>query len=345
MRDKRQSIRDAETEWHNFFDVGTFTTKIFPRSSLLLLIFCALIVGCASTRRLTSPNRVPVVTERPRALVNQSLDAGKFYTVQKGDTLYSIALNHGLDYKELAQWNGIDNPSNISTGQKLNLFLSIQSAKPSLYPLLESSSPVSSKVISGITPSSGSIVTTPITMLKIEPKAFKVPYSEQAAERLRESIDIPSIKTGIDSVTEGPVEVNPPPSSVVLNTNKEVDSIEWIWPTKGKVSGVFSESTKGVDIVGKLGQVIIASAAGKVVYSGGGLRGYGQLIIIKHNNTYLSAYAHNSKLLVNEGQTVTKGQKIAEMGNVSSDLVGLHFEIRKLGKPVDPIKHLPDISG
>lgn len=131
----------------------------------------------------------------------------------------------------------------------------------------------------------------------------------------------------------------------MLNTNKEVDSIEWIWPTKGKVSGVFSESAKGVDIVGKLGQVIIASAAGKVVYSGGGLRGYGQLIIIKHNNTYLSAYAHNSKLLVNEGQTVTKGQKIAEMGNVSSDLVGLHFEIRKLGKPVDPIKHLPDISG
>jgi lipoprotein NlpD len=97
-----------------------------------------------------------------------------------------------------------------------------------------------------------------------------------------------------------------------------------------------------MDISGKTGQPVLASAKGKVVYSGTGLRGYGKLIIIKHNSTYLSAYAHNSKLLVKEGQTVSKGQKIAEMGNTDSKLVRLHFEIRKNGKPVDPLKHLPE---
>ncbi|MGH8685337.1 MAG: peptidoglycan DD-metalloendopeptidase family protein, partial [Nitrosospira sp.] len=123
------------------------------------------------------------------------------------------------------------------------------------------------------------------------------------------------------------------------------DHVEWIWPVKGKLLEAFSESTKGIDIAGKSGQSVSASAAGKVVYSGAGLRGYGKLIIIKHNSTYLSAYAHNNKLLVKEGQTVTKGQKIAEMGNTDANLVKLHFEIRKNGKPVDPMKHLPGISG
>jgi lipoprotein NlpD len=107
----------------------------------------------------------------------------------------------------------------------------------------------------------------------------------------------------------------------------------------------FSEATKGIDIVGKAGEPVTASAAGKVVYSGAGLRGYGKLIIIKHNNTYLSAYAHNNKILVKEGQTVAKGQKIGEMGSTDTDLVRLHFEIRKNGKPVDPLKHLPGITG
>ena len=113
-------------------------------------------------------------------------------------------------------------------------------------------------------------------------------------------------------------------------------------PTLGKVIAEFSESDnrKGVDISGTKGQNIVASAAGKVVYSGNGLRGYGKLIIIKHNNTYLSAYAHNDQVIVKEGQSVSKGQKIAEMGNTDSEQVILHFEIRKLGKPVDPYKYL-----
>jgi lipoprotein NlpD len=119
--------------------------------------------------------------------------------------------------------------------------------------------------------------------------------------------------------------------------------LEWGMPTSGKVVAGFSESEnrKGVDIAGQRGQAVVASAAGKVVYSGSGLRGYGKLIIIKHNKTYLSAYAHNDQILVKEGQNVNKGQKIAEMGNTDAPQVGLHFEIRRLGKPVDPAQYLP----
>jgi lipoprotein NlpD len=120
------------------------------------------------------------------------------------------------------------------------------------------------------------------------------------------------------------------------------DKVEWGWPTQGKILAGFSEaSNKGLDIAGKPGDPVIASAPGRVVYSGSGLRGYGKLVIIKHNKTYLSAYAHNKDIFVKEGQNVLKGQKIAEIGNTDTDVPKLHFEIRKLGKPVDPAKYLP----
>jgi len=125
----------------------------------------------------------------------------------------------------------------------------------------------------------------------------------------------------------------------------EIDDnkIEWVWPASGKVIAGFSDSAnlKGIDIAGKSGQPVVASAAGRVVYAGTGLRGYGKLIIVKHNSTYLSAYAHNRDILVKEGQQVGKGQKISEMGDTDADQVKLHFEIRRLGKPVDPAKYLP----
>ena len=115
-----------------------------------------------------------------------------------------------------------------------------------------------------------------------------------------------------------------------------------MWPANGKLLGTFSEGgNKGIDINGKAGDPVLAAGAGKVVYSGTGLRGYGKLGIVKHNNTYLTAYAHNQNLLVKEGQSVTKGQKIAEMGNTDADQVKLHFEIRRQGKPIDPLKQLP----
>jgi lipoprotein NlpD len=116
---------------------------------------------------------------------------------------------------------------------------------------------------------------------------------------------------------------------------------EWSWPTNGKVVQGFAESTKGIALGGTSGDPVLAAAEGKVIFSGNGPRGYGNLVIVKHNNTYLSAYAHNQNILVKEGQSVSKGQKIAEMGNTDADQVKLHFEVRRQGKPVDPLKYLP----
>ena len=122
------------------------------------------------------------------------------------------------------------------------------------------------------------------------------------------------------------------------------DTVEWIWPARGRIVARFTDSgNKGVDIAGRVGDPVLASAPGKVVYSGSGLRGYGKLVIIKHNKTYLSAYAHNNQILVKEGQTVAKGQKIGEVGATDADSPRLHFEIRRLGKPVDPMKFLPEM--
>ncbi|TFW18157.1 peptidoglycan DD-metalloendopeptidase family protein, partial [Duganella callida] len=123
----------------------------------------------------------------------------------------------------------------------------------------------------------------------------------------------------------------------------EDQSISWVWPAAGKVVASFDEGkNKGLDIAGKAGQQVVAAGAGKVMYAGSGIRGYGNLVIVKHSNNLLSAYAHNRTILVKEGQTVSKGQMIAEMGDSDTDSVKLHFEIRQQGKPVDPSKFLPN---
>jgi lipoprotein NlpD len=172
--------------------------------------------------------------------------------------------------------------------------------------------------------------------MKAQPKAGKIPYSATAlaqADKMQEESN------------EGAIAA-PAKEETAAVTDPDEEGLEWGMPATGKVIGEFSESAnrKGVDIAGKKGQAVVASASGKVVYSGSGLRGYGKLIIIKHNKTFLSAYAHNDQVLVKEGQSVSKGQKIAEMGSSDSDQVKLHFEIRKFGKPVDPAQYLPLIK-
>jgi lipoprotein NlpD len=148
-----------------------------------------------------------------------------------------------------------------------------------------------------------------------------------------------------------PAAATPPATSLptIANTapatapGEAADDLEWVWPVKGKLVTGFSDTAnlKGIDIAGVAGQPVLASAPGRVVYAGSGLRGYGKLVIIKHNNTFLSAYAHNREIVVKEGQQVTRGQKIAEMGSTDADQVKLHFEIRRLGRPTDPLKYLP----
>ena len=281
---------------------------------------CLLLVGCVSTRHSPSGKNTPQTA-------GHSKESGQNHTVRKGDTLYSIAQIYDIDYKNLAEWNNLENPGAISIGQQLRLSSPNIMVKPAIFALPDpESSPTVQQPISE---------STAATLLKTEPKALKLPYSKQAIAKLKAPEEaLPAAVK--NSKNENPTELNA--------AARDKGGIQWIWPTEGRISGHFLKSTKGMDISGKIGQPVLASAAGKVVYSGTGLRGYGKLIIIKHNNAYLSAYAHNNKLLVKEGQTVSRGQVIAEMGKTDSKLVRLHFEIRKNGKPVDPLKYLPRIS-
>lgn len=241
------------------------------------------------------------------------------YTVQKGDTLYGIALEHGFDYMEVAEWNGIAPPYTIRVGQSVKL-----------------NAPPQAVVVTPL--KAGSVVETRQAgedpLLKTQPKAVKLAYSEQAEKGL----------TARAEPQDKPAPIELPAEKKEAIQAEDDERVEWNWPAAGKVITSFNEASgsgKGLDIGGKSGQPVLAAGPGKVVYSGNGLRGYGKLVIIKHNKTYLSAYAHNHQILVKEGQNVTRGQKIAEMGDSDADQVKLHFEIRRFGKPVDPIKYLP----
>lgn len=281
--------------------------------------------GCASK----SP--APVV-ERGGQPVAAAASGKDLYTVKRGDTLYSIALDHGVDYKDLIVWNGIENPNRIQIGQALRVrapgaasSVDVAVARPVVtVPLVEKRS------------LDGNNTET----LKREPKAGKEVYSDQA---LAQAQGQPKAVEPIAPLVAKPdVKPEPKPEQKSVEPASGADEFVWIWPANGKMVGTFSEgASKGVDIAGKAGDPVIAAGDGKVVYSGTGLRGYGKLVIVKHNNTYLSAYAHNQNVLVKEGQAVTKGQKIAEMGNTDADQVKLHFEVRRQGKPVDPLKYLP----
>ena len=294
---------------------------------LALLLFVS---ACASTRPAPVIERTSAAknsTLRSKAATKEGDWRPATYTVQKGDTLYSIALEHGLDYKEIAEWNNIDNSNVIRVGQQLKLKPSYQAAVIS--PLKYA---VDSKGAGG----EGTI--------KTQPKGVKVPYSDQAVAQAEIKAATAPANNHVVTAPDKPQAKAPDErKDNGQSGNDDDDQVDWGWPTQGKLIGHFNDSggAKGLDISGKTGQSVFASAPGKVVYSGSGLRGYGKLIIIKHNKTYLSAYAHNSQILVKEGQSVMKGQKIAEMGDSDSDQIKLHFEIRRLGKPVDPMKYLP----
>jgi len=285
------------------------------------------------------------------------------YTVKRGDTLYLIALNHGLDYRELAAWNNIENLNSIRVGQVLRLSSPTEApaataAGVQTTPLRTVPPPGTPEATTPTPPSAAApavAVATPAATpgarntetYKTQPKAVKEPYSEHALREVQRGAP-PATPQG-SPMPAPPPAAEPPP--VVARVEPKPapqpadgdDKVDWIWPAKGKVVTGFSEATslKGIDIAGASGQAVAASAGGKVVYAGTGLRGYGKLIIIKHNGTFLSAYAHNKEILVKEGQQVTRGQKIAEMGNTDADQVKLHFEIRRQGKPVDPLRYLP----
>lgn len=346
-------------------DICKYIVKIFialsrrPQSlpfNFYLPLAFFLLVGCSTTQ---SP--VPVVdsiksgasgTAKP---IESSNPDNQFYIVQKGDTLYGIALNHGIDFKKLAEWNDIADPKTIRPGQRISLSMPAKDSQPELFALPQQ--PIATTIDPVINPADAKNVISQESnnivnagKVKTSPKALKLPFSEQNVARLQyptksplpAAQTSPAPSTTVEKNTK--IEVAPQPELSKPDKAADHSIAEWIWPTTGKLLSSFSKNSKGVKISGQAGQPILASAAGEVVYSGHGLRGYGNLIIIKHDNTFLSAYAHNSKLLVKEGEAVIKGQKIAEMGNTDTDTIQLHFEIRKHGKPVDPLDYLPHQS-
>lgn len=325
-------------------------SRWFSIRGCLLLIFCSLMIGCGTTQAPAPVVEREIFDASRLATANDGIgaDEGKFYIVQKGDTFYSIALTHGIDHVALAEWNNIVDPESIQPGQRIDLLVPTKQAEPTLFalPKLPSTVPSSPSPIAieaDLQPMDFEPRVQVSENLKTQPKAFKLPYSEQNLTRMQHSINpVPVIQP--TQTTEQAVRIAVAPTLVETqpaNILPHDPKAEWIWPTTGKLQSSFSENAKGVKISGQAGQTVVASASGEVVYSGHGLRGYGNLIIIKHNNTYLSAYAHNSQILVREGESVEKGQKIAEMGSTDADTTQLHFEIRKHGKPVDPLKYLP----
>ena len=231
-----------------------------------------------------------------------------YHQVRKGDTLYSVSWRYHQDYHQVAQWNGISPPYIIHEGQ----WIRVAPPKPDVFP----------NQVPPPSPGAKSKADKPPNQVA----GKSSPYSPPHAERPPRSNE---------SSPRKPPKLAPRPL---------VDPVAWLWPVEGPIVHRFNATApgkKGIDIAGARGAAVRAAAAGRVVYSGDGLRGYGNLLIVKHSDRFLSAYAHNRVLLVKEGEHVVQGQTIAEMGSTEIDRVLLHFEIRLNGKPVDPLHYLP----
>ena len=304
----------------------------------LLMAFALTLVGCASsqhkapveeraaaTRPTAANSTAPAspataAAEAPKPLPGAE-NAGKpgYYTIKPGDTLIRVGLDQGQNWKDIAKWNNIDNPNLIEVGQVIRIAppgseASAMGARPVTTAKVESK-PLDSK------PAAAGTTTTPAASAST-PVVANAPAASSAT---------PAVVSPSTAATPG----------APVGKDAE-DDVNWQWPVTGSVLEPFDEGkNKGLAIAGKAGDPVLAAADGRVIYVGSGVRGYGNLIIVKHNNRYLTAYAHNQTLLVKEEQSVRRGQRIAEMGSTDTDRVKLHFEVRRYGKPVDPAKFLP----
>lgn len=292
-------------------------------SSRIPLIVTALalsvLAGCATRThpapvedRTNSSTPSESASAAPSKPLPGAENAGKpgYYTVKPGDTLIRISLESGQNWRDLVKWNNLDNPNLIEVGQVL-------------------------RVVSPTTDAAAStaVAVKPVTSSKIESRPLdNKPLPPAGAA----SGQIAPVAAASTASAPAPVIASAPAAK------ESEDDIPWAWPAAGSVVAPFDDTRhKGISVGGKAGDPVLAAADGRVVYAGSGLRGYGNLIIIKHNATYLSAYAHNQTLLVKEDQAVKRGQKIAEMGSTEAERVELHFEIRRQGRPIDPVKLLP----
>jgi len=302
------------------FNTGPVRTSRFLKASSGLLIAVCLVLLSACSYHPPAP-----IEEQSDTMVKRQLNADGTYDVRSGDTLYAIAFSYGVDTRTLAKWNGVSSPYTIYPGQKLRL-----------------SAPPAGSRNSGS--SSGVQISPAKSPGQVTTKTVSSPQKPTQAK---------STQTKPVQVKPAPVKSSPAPSASTAPQTATVstppvsysaDPKSWKWPTKGRLHRTYNAgdpARNGIDIVGKEGQAITASSGGQVVYSGNGLIGYGELIIIKHSEKMLSAYAHNKKRLVKEGDQVSSGQKIAEMGRNAGNEQLLHFEIRVNGKPVNPLTYLP----
>ncbi len=258
--------------------------------TLLILEGCSSGYAPVSDRSSALDNKVELVRS------SRHQDAPAVYRVKRGDTLYSIAWRYGLDYRELARVNNIDQSFRINAGQKLKL---------------KGSSNASQQISQNVAVQSAK---------PISPKINKADSQDK---------EVTSAVTNV---------------SQTASVSVKSKDLVWKWPAQGRIISYYSNKgtvNKGINLEGKRGEPVYAAASGKVVYVGSGLLGYGNLIIINHNQEYLSAYAHNSNIFVKENENVNVGEKVAEIGNSGATRTMLHFEIRKDGKPVNPLRYLP----
>jgi len=349
-----------------------------------ILVGLALLVaagcGSVSTQAPVDDRRPQAAARPPVAPATQSAQSATaptapavpagHHVVKRGDTLYSIALEHGASYRDVAQWNQLDDPTKLSIGQVLRV-TSPEAAEGVQIGAARASGPLVARALdgAGVAPQATAEGGT-----KTSPKALRLPYSDQNLALLRQGEAAVSAATaaatsaastasaatttaaaGANAVgastaattaaaasAAGSAAKPEPAMTAAIERDPDAASIEFVWPAKGTLLAGFSEpNNKGLDIGGKAGDPVVAAAAGQVLYTGTGIRGFGRLIVIRHEGGFSSVYAHNRQILVKEGQSVARGQRIAELGDSDADRPKLHFEIRKSGKPVDPMRYLP----
>lgn len=278
-----------------------------------LLAMSVLLTGCV----LLQPP-APVRELEPPAAAVASPRTEVYHRVQRGENLFRIAWQYGVDYQSLAAWNQLAAPYAIYPNQKLRL--TAPTAASTEAPLV---------VATAIDPAAKIEAAAVIPQASLHSGYEPQPMSKSSPQ------------------SSDPLPVAPANRAKITKKNpSKAQRLVWQWPSQGELISTFNakdSQRQGIQISGKSGQLIVAAAAGKVVYSGSALAGYGQLLIIKHNETYLSAYGHNRKILVQEGDAITTGQPIAEMGSFGVERPLLHFEIRAAGKPINPLKVLPPL--
>ncbi|MBL8484908.1 MAG: peptidoglycan DD-metalloendopeptidase family protein [Rhodocyclaceae bacterium] len=315
----------------------------------------AVLLATAALAACAPAPPAPVVDRSPAAAAAApAVPRAGYHIVKKGDTLYSIAQEHGQDWRDVKAWNAIDNPNLLRIGQELRVespdgaAVSKPVAAPAAIDVRPLGPAAAAPAVDAARPAAGA------DNLKRAPKGGIKPYSEEtlALARREEGGDVAvaaAAPAAGAAASEAKPEARPPakadaPAADNAGVAAGDTAVEWAWPYRGKILTGFGEGTsKGLDIAGNAGDPVLAAAKGRVILVSESVRAYGKLVVVKHSDTYLSVYANNSKFLVKEGESVARGQKIAEVGMSpgTPGLASLHFEIRRQGKPVDPLKFLP----